>query len=402
MLVKCSSTSRRSEAAAYYDTRRRRVQATLFSFTTTRTTPITTPTKDDDECDGEPGAEETVDERLESIMNHSWVEKLNPDPETEANAPNKTSRRVKSGHFVRVKPTPLKHPALIIHSKKVLEDIGLCEGDESSDAFVRFFSGDSDAIPGMKTWATPYALSIMGQKHTSNCPFGTGEGYGDGRAISVGEVVNPKTKQRYELQLKGGGQTPFCRGADGRAVLRSSIREFIASEAMDSLGIPTTRALSLIRSEGGDVSNRPWYSVSMEKQVSKQLNEVTTDDPRLARFDVSEREAIVSRVRAQKRDPDTMIQEPNAITTRVAPSFLRVGHLDLFSRRASKPDASPLQKQELEMLVRHCYFREFSNEDDSWCSTAPIEDVARAVLEKSAVGIAVLRRRVDESWILSR
>ena len=66
-------------------------------------------------------------------------------------------------------------------------------------------------------------------------------------------------------------------------------------EAMDSLGIPTTRALSLIRSEGGDVSNRPWYSVSMEKQVSKQLNEVTTDDPRLARFDVSEREAIVSR-----------------------------------------------------------------------------------------------------------
>ena len=69
---------------------------------------------------------------------------------------------------------------------------------------------------------------------------------------------------------------------------------------MDSLGIPTTASLSLIRSEGGDVSNRPWYSVSMEKQVSKQLNEVTTDDPRLARFDVSEREAIVSRVRAQK------------------------------------------------------------------------------------------------------
>ena len=70
---------------------------------------------------------------------------------------------------------------------------------------------------------------------------------------------------------------------------------------MDSLGIPTTRALSLIRSEGGDVSNRPWYSVSVEKQVSKQLNEVTTDDPRLARFDVSEREAIASRVWLKKR-----------------------------------------------------------------------------------------------------
>ena len=98
---------------------------------------------------------------------------------------------------------------------------------------------------------------------------------------------------------------------------------------MDALGIPTTRALSLIRSEGGDVSNRPWYSASVEKQVSKQLNEVTVDDPRLARFDASEREAIVGRVRAQKRDPDTMIQEPNAITTRVAPSFLRVGHAAL-------------------------------------------------------------------------
>ena len=123
---------------------------------------------------GNSGAREAVADRLKSISNHSWVEKLNPDPETDAYAPNKTSRRVKSGHFVRVQPTPLKRPALIIHSRKVLEDIGLHEGDESSETFVRFFSGDSDAIPGMKTWATPYALSIMGQKHTSNCPFGTG------------------------------------------------------------------------------------------------------------------------------------------------------------------------------------------------------------------------------------
>ena len=106
---------------------------------------------------GNSGAREAVEDRLESISNHSWVEKLNPDPETDVNAPNRKSRRVKSGHFVRVQPTPLKRPALIIHSKKVLEDIGLCEGDESSETFVRFFSGDSDAIPGMKTWTTPYA-----------------------------------------------------------------------------------------------------------------------------------------------------------------------------------------------------------------------------------------------------
>ena len=72
---------------------------------------------------GNSGAREAVEDRLESISNHSWVEKLNPDPETDVNAPNRKSRRVKSGHFVRVQPTPLKRPALIIHSKKVLEDI---------------------------------------------------------------------------------------------------------------------------------------------------------------------------------------------------------------------------------------------------------------------------------------
>ena len=67
-------------------------------------------------------------------------------------------------------------------------------------------------------WATGYALSIYGTEYTQQCPFGTGNGYGDGRAISVFEgLFNGK---RMEMQLKGGGQTPYCRGADGRAVLR--------------------------------------------------------------------------------------------------------------------------------------------------------------------------------------
>eukprot|EP00913_Durusdinium_trenchii_P033730 g31576.t1 len=93
-----------------------------------------------------------------------------------------------------------------------------------------------------------------------NCPFGNGNGYGDGRAISIGEVL--VKGQRWEMQLKGGGQTPFCRGADGRAVLRSSVREFLASEAMFNLGVDTTRALSLIVSDGGEMAERPWYSAS--------------------------------------------------------------------------------------------------------------------------------------------
>ena len=129
-------------------------------------------------------------------------------------------------------------------------------------AVPSFFSGDGDvaAARGLESWCTPYALAIMGRAMTENCPFKNGNGYGDGRAISVGEVVvaapspsagdvdAPAAAGRWELQLKGAGRTPFCRGADGRAVLRSSVREFLASEAMDALRVPTTRALSLVAS----------------------------------------------------------------------------------------------------------------------------------------------------------
>ena len=120
-----------------------------------------------------------------------------------------------------------------------------------------------------ETWATPYALSIMGKRYTSNCPFGTGNGYGDGRAISIAEFAG------HELQLKGAGKTPFARGADGRAVLRSSIREFLASEAMHYLGVGTTRALSLVKSSGQDTVMRPWYSPDAKLKLPDM------DDPRL-------------------------------------------------------------------------------------------------------------------------
>lgn len=103
----------------------------------------------------------------------------------------------------------------------------------------------------MQSWATPYALAIYGEPQVRNCPFGTGNGYGDGRAISIGEVlipadqvqqradignpllpgfsggrvvVDPSGGQRWEFQLKGSGTTPFSRSGDGRAVVRSSVR----------------------------------------------------------------------------------------------------------------------------------------------------------------------------------
>ncbi len=156
-------------------------------------------------------------------------------------------------------------------------------------------------------------------------PFQTGNGYGDGRAVSILEgVFNGK---RWEMQLKGGGRTPYCRGADGRAVLRSSIREFLAQEHMHALGIPTSRSLTLYTSKTEKVQ-RPWFTNG-----------------------------------SYSRDPEVMILEDVAITTRVAPSFLRVGQLELFGRRARKKEHRKAL-EELERIVLHIIDREYKDEID--------------------------------------
>ncbi len=129
----------------------------------------------------------------------------------------------------------------------------------------------------------PYAACYGGHQ------FGAWAGQlGDGRAISLGEVVNA-AGQRWELQLKGAGATPYSRSADGRAVLRSSIREFLCSEAMAHLGVPTTRALSLV-STGDQIVRDMFYN----------------GHPKA---------------------------EPGAIVCRVAPSFLRFGNFELLAAR---------------------------------------------------------------------
>jgi uncharacterized protein YdiU (UPF0061 family) len=131
--------------------------------------------------------------------------------------------------------------------------------------------------------------------------------------------------QRWEMQLKGGGPTPYCRGADGRAVLRSSVREFLAQEYMHALGVPTTRSLTLYVSKSERVA-RPWYA----------QNSYSTD-------------------------PDIMVDNPVAISTRVAPSFLRVGQLELFARRV-RGNAHPGALEELRMIVSHLIDREYHND----------------------------------------
>lgn len=334
-------------------------------------------------------------------LDNSWPRELSPEtPENLKKSrdreqldattdDNRTRRPVFNGHYVPVKPTGLWNPEMILVSQDVATNVlRLTKEQIESDDFVQWLSGN---MVLEETWATPYALSIMGTPYTSNCPYGTGDGYGDGRAISIAEFHG------HELQLKGGGKTPFHRGADGRAVLRSSIREFLASEAMHYLGVKTTRALSLIRSKSDRV-NRPWYSGDSTVSVPSM------DDVRLARYTPEQRKQIIQQLRTQaKADPDVMITEPCAITCRVAPSFTRIGHLDLFSRRAEKAslessketgnrfNQSTREWNELEQLIWHACKREFKAEAyDPFIEKKDIAGAASKLLELSATQIATM------------
>ena len=333
---------------------------------------------------------------IQETLDNSWVRQLSP--ETEQNLlksrrnsglteldDNRTSRPVYNGHYVLVKPTGLNKPRLILYSPDVAHELSLTKEQVSSKEFTDFVSGN--LVLG-ETWATPYALSIMGTRYTNNCPFGTGDGYGDGRAISIAEFHGK------ELQLKGAGKTPFHRGADGRAVLRSSVREFLASEAMHYLNVRTTRALSLVVSET-DTVQRPWYS------DNAKLSLPSMDDPRLAKYSDKEKRQILASLRNEKADPNRMITEQCAITCRVSPSFVRIGHLDLFHRRAerqcmmnakktkSRWDTSTMEWKELEQMVWHACFREYKTEAyDPFIDDKDIAGAAGALLDHAAVRLA--------------
>ncbi|KAL6779327.1 hypothetical protein ACKKBG_A11885 [Auxenochlorella protothecoides x Auxenochlorella symbiontica] len=150
-------------------------------------------------------------------------------------------REVEDAVYTWVDPTPTDtEPHTLAASQEVARLIGLDLGELQRPEFAAIFSGNAP-LPGAK----PYAQCYGGHQ------FGYWAGQlGDGRAICLGEVVNEAGKH-WELQLKGAGKTPFSRMADGRAVLRSSLREYVASEAMAALGVPTTRALSLVATGAG-------------------------------------------------------------------------------------------------------------------------------------------------------
>lgn len=321
-------------------------------------------------------------------LDNSWPRDLSPEtPDNLAKSrsleglseddDNRRKRPIFNGHYVLVKPTGLTQPQRVLVSENVAFDLlKLTPEQVESDDFVQFVSGN---LVLQETWATPYALSIMGTRYTHNCPYGTGNGYGDGRAISIAEFNG------YELQLKGAGKTPFHRGADGRAVLRSSIREFLASEAMHHLGIETTRALSLVKSTV-DMVQRPWYS------DDAVLNIPDMDDIRLAQYPEEQRKEIIRQLRrTQKADPNILVTELNAITCRVASSFMRIGHIDLFARRLEKAkyDTSSLEWRELEQIVWHACKREFKAAAyDPFIETKDLEGATTKLLELSAPKLA--------------
>src|SRR5476651_1265756 len=169
--------------------------------------------------------------------------------------------------YTRLRPTPLPAPYLVGVSPQAAALLGLDAARLGDDDFLAILAGN--AVPDR---ADPLAAVYSGHQ------FGVWAGQlGDGRAILLGDMAGADGPM--ELQLKGAGMTPYSRMGDGRAVLRSSIREFLCSEAMDALHIPTTRALSVV---GSDL------------RVRRETMETT------------------------------------AVVTRFAPSFIRFGHFEHF------------------------------------------------------------------------
>jgi uncharacterized protein YdiU (UPF0061 family) len=217
-----------------------------------------------------------------------FVRHLPGDPERDTRV-----RQVHGALWSPVEPTPVAAPRVVAHSAEMAALLGIDAATIASPAFAEVMGGNALA-EGMQ----PYAANYGGHQ------FGHWAGQlGDGRAITLGESVNA-AGQRWELQLKGAGPTPYSRRADGRAVLRSSIREFLCSEAMHHLGVPTTRALCLVAT-GEPVLRDMFYD----------------GNPK---------------------------QEPGAIVCRVAPSFIRFGNFELPSAR----DDLPLLERLIDFTIR--------------------------------------------------
>jgi uncharacterized protein YdiU (UPF0061 family) len=238
------------------------------------------------------------------------------------------TREVLGACFSRVRPTPVASAKLLALSEPVATLLDVPSEFARGQEFAEVFAGNH-LLPGMD----PTSACYGGHQ------FGNWAGQlGDGRAITLGEVRN-QGGEYWEVQLKGAGPTPYSRRADGRAVLRSSIREFLCSEAMHALGVPTTRALSLV-----------------------STGELLTRD---ILYDGHPR------------------PEPGAIVCRVAPSFLRFGNFEIFAARG---ELSVL-KQLADYTIR-TYFPELG-EPSAATYAAFLGEVTRRTAELVAAWMSV-------------
>jgi len=150
-----------------------------------------------------------------------------------------TYARLPPAFYSTVSPTPLPDPYLVSFNVAAAELIDLDPRERERPEFVEYFSGQR-TLPG----AEPLAMLYAGHQFGSYVPQ-----LGDGRAILLGEVKNARGLKKWDLHLKGAGPTAYSRGFDGRAVLRSTIREYLCGEAMHALGIPSSRALCIVGSD---------------------------------------------------------------------------------------------------------------------------------------------------------
>ncbi len=223
-------------------------------------------------------------------INDRFLQELPADPER-----TQSRRQVKEACYSYATPRIPENPTLVHTSKEAAELIGLTEVDLTSKDFLDIFSG-TKKIEG----TDPYAMCYGGHQ------FGHWAGQlGDGRAINIGEVEHEG--KTWALQLKGSGETPYSRTADGLAVLRSSVREHLCSEAMYHLGVPTTRSLSLVAT--GD-------------QVMRDMM-----------YD------------------GNAAYEKGAVVCRMAPAFIRFGNFEIL---ASRGDVENLRKL-ADFTIKHFY-----------------------------------------------
>lgn len=231
-------------------------------------------------------------------------------------------RQVMGAHYISVLPEPVPAPRLVIASEPCAEALGIDADDLGSSRFAEALAGNV-LLPGLDDpYCTVYGCHVYGQWMGP---------LGDGRAMALGEVQRPGG-ERLELQLKGCGRSHFSRSFDGRAVLRSCVREFLASEAMHHLGVSTTRALGIV--ETGQQIRRAWYVGATTDAMEAKSYEGRSSRPSGGGF-----------------PPDRMNLEKGAIMCRVSPSFIRVAQLEIFAQRG--------EQDNLMKLADHACFREF-------------------------------------------